>query len=260
MIQSLQPAIKALIIDMDGVLWKADQPIGDLPCVFTRIQERGLKTVFATNNATRTVEMYVERLQRFGIPAEPNQIVTSAIATAHELKKRFPQGGPVFIVGETGLIEALENCGFYQQDEDVLAVVAGMDRTATYHKLSQASLLIHAGAPFYGTNPDTTFPTPKGPAMGAGGLIGAIEAATGVHPIISGKPFTPMMTLVQEKLNLAPEEILAVGDRLNTDIQAGQNIGCRTALVLSGISTRTEAEAWNPPPDLIAEDFTALIG
>jgi 4-nitrophenyl phosphatase len=260
MIQSLQPAIKALIIDMDGVLWRSEQPIGDLPRLFARIRQLELRTIFATNNATRTIDQYVHRLGRFGIPAVPDQIITSAIATAHFLKQRFPKGGPVFIIGEIGLTEALKSCGFYAQDEDVLAVVAGLDRTVTYEKLSQATHLIHAGALFYGTNPDTTLPTPQGPAMGAGGILAAIQTSTDVQPVISGKPYTPMMDMVLEKLNLPPAEILAVGDRLNTDIQAGQNIGCKTALVLTGISTRSEAEAWNPPPDLIAEDFTALIG
>ena len=260
MIQSTFPGIKALIIDMDGVLWKAEHPIGDLPAIFRRIQDLGLKAIFATNNSTRTVEKYVERLHRFGIEANAEQIITSSLATVHLLKKRYPDGGPVFVVGETGLIETLKSSGFYQQDENVLAVVAGMDTTATYAKLSQATLLIHSGAAFYATNPDSTFPTPRGPAMGAGGLIAAIQTSSGVAPIIAGKPYTPMMNLVLEKLNLAPEEILAVGDRLNTDIQAGKNIGCKTALVLTGISTRAEAEALDSPPDIIAADFATLIG
>lgn len=260
MIQSLFPNVKALIIDMDGVLWKANQAIGDLPAVFARIHQMGLKTVFATNNSTRTVEKYVDRLHQFGIEAQAEEIVTSSIATAHLMKKRYPDGGPVFVVGETGLVETLKSNGFYQQDEEVLAVVAGMDTTATYAKLSQATLLIHAGAAYYGTNPDSTFPTPKGPAMGAGGILAAIEASSGVSPIIAGKPYTPMMNLVLEKLNLAPDEIMAVGDRLNTDIQAGKNIGCKTALVLTGISTREEAEPLDSPPDIIVEDFTTLIG
>lgn len=260
MIQSTFPNVKALIIDMDGVLWKADHPIGDLPAIFKRIQQTGLKAIFATNNSTRTVDKYVERLHQFGIEADPEQIVTSSIAAAHLMKKRYPGGGPVFIVGETGLIDTLKSNGFYQQEENVLAVVAGMDTTATYAKLSQATLLIHAGAAFYATNPDSTFPTPRGPAMGAGGLIAAIEASSGVKPIIAGKPFTPMMDLVLEKLRLAPDEILVVGDRLNTDIQAGKNIGSITALVLTGISTREEAEALDSPPDIIAADFATLIG
>ena len=260
MIQSCFPKVKALIIDMDGVLWKANQPIGDLPAIFARIRQIGLKTVFATNNSTRTVEKYVERLHQFGIQACTDEIVTSSIATAHLMKKQYPQGGPVYVVGETGLVETLKSHGFYQREENVMAVVAGMDTTATYAKLSQAVLHIHAGAAYYGTNPDSTFPTPKGPAMGAGGILAAIEASSGVSPIIAGKPYTPMMNLVLEKLNLAPEEILAVGDRLNTDIQAGKNIGCNTALVLTGISTRNEAEALESPPDIITEDFATLIG
>jgi HAD superfamily hydrolase (TIGR01450 family) len=113
MIESLFPDVKALIIDMDGVLWKANDPIGNLQAVFSRIHQMGLKTVFATNNSTRTVDKYVERLHQFGIETDPEHIVTSSIATAHILKKRYPDGGPVFVVGEIGLIETLKSYGFY---------------------------------------------------------------------------------------------------------------------------------------------------
>jgi ribonucleotide monophosphatase NagD (HAD superfamily) len=89
MIQSIFPKIKALIIDMDGVLWRAEQPIGDLPAIFQRIEEMGLKTIFATNNSTRTVEKYVERLHQFGIETDQEQIVTSSIATTYLQKHRL---------------------------------------------------------------------------------------------------------------------------------------------------------------------------
>ncbi len=111
----------------------------------------------------------------------------------------------------------------------------------TYQKLSRATLHIRAGAPFYGTNPDKTFPTPQGLVPGAGSILAAIEAATDVKPIIIGKPQPAMMYMALEKLGTLPEETLVVGDRLETDIAAGQAAGCKTALVLSGVSTKQQA-------------------
>jgi 4-nitrophenyl phosphatase len=256
--------IKALILDMDGVLWRENTPIGDLPDLFARIRERDLKVALATNNATKTVDEYLDRFSGFGVTLEAWQIITSATAAADLLSKRFPAGGAIFIVGENGLLRALEECGCHPitdpGDETVpVAVVGGFDRSVTYDKLRRATLHIRAGAPFYGTNPDKTFPTPVGLIPGAGAILAAIEAATGVQPIIIGKPLPAMMYTALEKLGAGPDETLVVGDRLETDIAAGQAAGCRTALVLSGVSTREQAESWQPAPDMIVEDLTILV-
>ena len=256
--------LKALILDMDGVLWRDDTPIGDLPAIFDRMRERGLKVALATNNATKTLDEYLEKFSRFGVKLEPWQIISSANAAADVLSKRFPDRGAVFIVGDRGLQIALEECGFNPitdpDDETVpVAVIGGMDRSVTYGKLRRATLHIRSGVPFYGTNPDKTFPTPQGLIPGAGAILAAIEAATSVEPIIVGKPLPTMMYTALEKLGTRPEETLVVGDRLETDIAAGQAAGCRTALVLSGVSTREKAEKWQPAPDLIADDLTTLV-
>jgi len=257
--------IKALILDMDGVLWRDNTPIGDLSTIFGRMRERGLKVALATNNATKTVDEYLEKFSGFGVTLKPWQVVSSASAAADILGKRFPNGGAVFIVGENGLQRALEECGFSPitdpEDESVpVAVIGGFDRDVTYEKLRRATLYIRAGVPFYGTNPDKTFPTPLGLIPGAGAILAAIEAATGVQPIIIGKPQPAMMYTALEKLGTGPEETLVVGDRLETDIAAGQAAGCRTALVLSGVSSREQAESWQPAPDIIVEDLTTLVG
>jgi phosphoglycolate/pyridoxal phosphate phosphatase family enzyme len=256
--------IKALILDMDGVLWRDDTPIGDLPAIFERIRARGLKVAMATNNATKTVDEYLAKFSGFGVALEPWQIVSSAYATAEVLGKRFPERGAVFIVGERGLRHALEERGFKAitdpDDETVpVAVVGGMDRSVTYGKLRRATLHIRAGIPFYGTNPDVTFPTPQGLVPGTGAILAAIEAATSVEPVIIGKPGPAMIRMALEKLGTTPAETLVVGDRLETDIAAGQAAGCKTALVLSGVSSREQAEKWQPAPYLIAEDLTTLI-
>lgn len=256
--------IKALIIDMDGVIWKSDAPIGDLAATFQRIRERGLKFVFATNNSTRTPEQYVARLKEFGIEVEPWQIVTSSQGAAHAVAQKFPRGTKVFMIGEDGIQLALEEKGFevvsVEDAPQAEVVVMGIDRGITFQKASEATLLVRRGIPFYATNPDKTFPTPRGEIPGAGAWISIITTATDVQPIMAGKPFPFLMDLSLEKLGTKKEETLVVGDRLETDIAAGQAVGCPTALVLSGVSTKEQAEIWKPKIDIIAEDLAMLIG
>jgi 4-nitrophenyl phosphatase len=249
---------------MDGVLWKDTSPIGDLPIIFNSIRAQGLKVVIATNNATSTVAEYLDKLLHFGVKLDPWQIVTSAMASAHALMKAFPKKGAVYIIGENGLVSELLNNGFIPitdpaNDSPVVAVIAGIDRTLNYQKLSRATFHIRAGTPFYGTNPDTTFPTPLGLVPGAGSIIAAIETASGVEPIMIGKPSSFMFELSAERMKLNINEILVVGDRLETDIAGGQALGARTALVLSGVSTPQQVSNWTPPPDVIAKDLTELI-
>jgi 4-nitrophenyl phosphatase len=277
--------IKALILDMDGVLWKADSPIGNLPRIFERIRERCLKVAFATNNGTRTPQQYVDRLAGFGVQAEPWQVVTSALGVVELVDKaltnpplRAPlplpipgeEGGlggmvrAVFAIGEAGVMEALHEKGFEtlpaERAEEAQAVVMGIDRQVTFQKMAEAALLVRKGLPFYATNPDKTFPTPRGEIPGAGAWISVVVTATGVEPIYAGKPAPYLLELARERLGTAKEETLVVGDRLETDIAGGQAAGMPCALVLSGVSTREEGEKWEPKVDLIIEDLATLVG
>jgi 4-nitrophenyl phosphatase len=258
---TLPEEIHGLILDMDGVLWAADQPLLDMPKFFQAMRELQIPVVFATNNGTRSVAMYVDRLAGFGVPVEPWQVVNSAIATAELLHKDFPQGGPVFVVGEAGVIEALEEKGFYLagSEEEPIAVIAGMDRAMSYNKLAKAALLIRAGKPFIGTNPDLTFPTPYGLVPGAGATLAYLEAASGVRPVIVGKPEPHLYRFAIDRLGAEPKNTLAVGDRLETDILGGQRTGCPTVLVLSGVSSAAEAARWQPQPALILPNLADLL-
>ena len=260
----LPSRIKALILDMDGVIWRSDTPIGDLAEIFARIEAGGLKYVFATNNGTRTPEQYVERLAEFGVKVEPSQVVTSALGVAYMLSHKYPKGTKVFMIGEDGIKVALEEKGFEvlstNDAPEAKVVVMGIDRGITFDKMREATLLVRSGIPFYATNPDKTFPTPRGEIPGAGAWISVITTATEVEPIIAGKPFPFMMELSLEILGTNREGTLVVGDRLETDIAAGQAVGCPCALVLSGVSTREQAEQWAPKIDIIADDLYSLIG
>jgi 4-nitrophenyl phosphatase len=260
---SLPKNIKALILDMDGVIWKSDTPIGDLAATFRRIRERGLKFVFATNNSTRTSEQYVARLKEFGVEVDPWQVVTSSHGAAHAVAQKFPRGTKIFMIGEDGIQMALEERGFeivsVEEAAQAEVVVMGIDRGITFQKACEATLLIRRGIPFYATNPDKTFPTPRGEIPGAGAWISVITTATDVEPIVAGKPFPFLMDISLERLGTTKAETLVVGDRLETDVAAGQAVGCPTALVLSGVSTKEQAEKWNPKIDIVAEDLAALL-
>jgi 4-nitrophenyl phosphatase len=251
--------LKALIVDMDGVLWRGNQPIGDLPFIFRAIQRRDLAITLATNNATYTPDQYVEKVMRFGVNLEPRQIVNSPMAVSHYLRQKHPQGGRIYMIGEQGLRAALVDNGFDIGEENVLAVVVGIDWQLTYAKLEKASYLINSGVPFIGTNPDKTFPTPQGLAPGNGAILAAIEAATGVRPLVLGKPAPEMYKVAMERMATSPQETMVIGDRLETDILGAQQLGCRTGLVLSGVSSRDEAQFWQPAPDIIAVDLAALV-
>jgi 4-nitrophenyl phosphatase len=264
-LDDLSPPPKGLILDADGVLWRDAVPIGDLPSIFACISDRGLRLTLATNNAVRTVDEYLSKLHSFGVSLEPWQVVTSAEAAADTLADRFPGRGRVFVVGGHGLVYALEQRGFHVVIEpgssgEFAAVIAGMDRHLTYDKLRAATTAIRAGALFFGTNPDTTFPTPHGLVPGAGSILAAIASASGVEPIVVGKPATVLFEIAATRMGLAPEQALAVGDRLETDIAGAQAFGALTALVLSGVSTLNDARAWTPAPDLVAPSLGALLG
>jgi 4-nitrophenyl phosphatase len=251
--------LRGLILDMDGVLWKDNESIGDLRSIFQKIKNLGLLTVLATNNATRTVEQYQEKVRSFGLELEPWQFVNSAHATVSYLQKTYPGGGPIFIIGSEALINTLNAAGYYYCEENVLAVVAGMDRVLTYEKLSRATLLIRSGIPFIGTNPDRTFPTPVGLVPGTGAILAALQAACDQEPIICGKPAPEMYRVAMQRMNTLPEETLVVGDRAETDIIGAQAIGCRCALVLSGVTSSEQAKTWTPSPDMIALDLNEVL-
>lgn len=256
---SLPFPIQALILDMDGVLWQGLQPIGDLPSIFNRIHQQGWKVVLVTNNATRTPLQYVERLANFGVSVEPWQVINSVDVVTSYMARQYPSGGTVYVIGEEGITKALADKGFTTGEKNVLAVIVGMDRQLSYEKLSRATLLIRSGVPFIGTNPDRTFPVPEGLVPGAGAILAALEAATSVKPLIMGKPSPAIYQLALERLEASAAETLVVGDRLETDIAGAQAIGCRTAVVLSGVATEAEALAWQPQPDIITKDLTSLV-
>lgn len=251
-------SIRAAVLDMDGVLWRGSEVLPRVADFFAFLGENGLDFALATNNSTKTVESYVERLNGLGIPAQPHQVITSSVATGDYISRHYPAGTPVYIVGQDGIRQALAQRGYPEDAHNARLVVVGMDFHVTYDKLKQAALLIRAGAHFIGTNGDRTFPLPEGIAPGNGSLLAAIETATDVKPTVIGKPETAMFDVALARLGLAPEQVLMVGDRLETDILGGQRAGLRTALVLTGITTRAQAEADAIQADAVFDSLADL--
>jgi 4-nitrophenyl phosphatase len=244
---------------MDGVIWRDQEPIGDLPAIFQHLTNQHISYSFATNNSSKSPDQYRQKLSKLGVHVEISQIINSSIAAGKYLSDPFPNGGPVYIIGEEGLVDGLLSFGYYQSMTTPLAVVAGIDTHFTYDKLKQATQFIRSGVPFIGTNADRTFPTPAGLIPGAGSILAAIQAATDVDPVITGKPSGYMMEILMQRMGVTPEETLVIGDRYETDIVGGINANCRTALVLSGVSNLNQRQGWPRQPDIIATDLAALV-
>jgi 4-nitrophenyl phosphatase len=255
----INTGIKAVILDMDGVLWKSNEPLCDLNELFQKFRANHLQFLFATNNALRTVAQYVEKFKSLGVQVSEEQILTSAIATGYLLAKDFPHGGPIYIMGSPALEATLKEYGFTFTEDDPIVVVGGLDPNVSYDRLKKASLFIQSGVPFYFTNTDPTYPTPEGLCPGAGTFLAALETASGVKAKIAGKPMPFLFEACLQRMGTLPEETLTVGDRIETDIIGGFRAGCKTALVLSGVSSSSDLEGLTRKPDFILENVMQLF-
>jgi 4-nitrophenyl phosphatase len=255
-------SITHLVIDMDGVLWRGSEPISGLQELFTFLDQYHIEFILATNNASQTPEQYVAKLAGFNVEVPPERVLNSAQVAAAYLSTIAPPGTHVYAIGQAGTRRALEQHGFVLADETgsgATHVVVGWDRQLTWDKLRTAALLIQAGAGFIGTNPDTSFPTERGPVPGNGAQLAALEAATGVTPIVVGKPEPWMYEEAMRRMKARPETTAVIGDRLDTDIAGGARAGLTTVLVLSGISTEADLTASPMKPDVVLTDIGELV-
>jgi len=259
MLKKINPSPEAAILDMDGVLWRSDQPLCDLPQLFKLFADEKIRISMASNNATATIDQFLNKFHTMGVSLEPSQIISSAMAIGFLLKQNFSKGGPIFILGSPALIATLNEDGFFHSETGPMAIVVGLDRELTYEKLDKAANWVRKGLPFYGTNPDLTYPTPDGFAPGAGACIAAVEAASGKKAIMAGKPNPYLFDVAIQRLKSSPEKTLVIGDRLETDILGGFRAGCRTILVLSGVSQRKDLVSWEPKPDLVINNIMDLF-
>jgi 4-nitrophenyl phosphatase len=258
--------IKALIIDMDGVLWRGSQTLQGVADFFSLLRTHRIAFLLATNNATRTTEDVLQRVLQAGIPATAEQILTSAEATARLLLHEFGHGAPILFVGEFGLRDTLVNAGLDavdpldpgRLDQRTAAVVVGLDRTMTYEKLRRANLEIRAGAKFIATNTDATLPTENGLIPGAGSIVAAVQTASATLPLIIGKPHKPLFDAALEIIGSSRQQTAMLGDRLDTDILGGHDAGIATILVLTGVTSAEEAAQSQVQADWTFPNLDAL--
>jgi 4-nitrophenyl phosphatase len=252
-------SLRAVVLDMDGVLWRADQVLPGVAEFSTFVQQHQIAFALATNNSTKTVESYVDRLNRVGVPAQQEQVITSAVATADYVCQHYAVETPLYIVGETGLHETLAARGYHEDPARAEVVVMGMDRQLTYEKLKIATLRIRAGADFISTNGDRTFPVPEGLVPGNGSLVAAVQTATDVDPVMIGKPGEFMYDVALQRLGTTAQQTLMVGDRLETDILGALRAGLPSALVLTGVTSPDQAREDVVQADGIFADLLALV-
>jgi 4-nitrophenyl phosphatase len=251
-------AIRNLIIDMDGVLWRGDVPMPGLVEFFDTMRRKSVKFVLATNNASKSGTQFASKLRKMGVEVSLDEILTSPQATATYLSSRSPNAR-VFVIGEEGLKIELRAKDLYVvedgETQTATHVVVGIDTSLTYAKLAKACLLIRNGATFIGTNPDVTFPDPRGIVPGNGAILAALRVSTDVEPIIIGKPQPEMMVQAMQRMDSDASDTAVLGDRLDTDILGGQNAGLASILVLSGVTTADDARTNAIQADYVFEDI-----
>jgi HAD superfamily hydrolase (TIGR01450 family) len=246
------------LLDLDGVVWLADRPIPGSPEAVNGLRARGERVGMVTNNSSLTVGEYLAKLERLGIPTDPDDLLTSAQVTAGLLEP----GTRVLVLGGAGIREALaaRHIEAVVPDDDgepgpVDAVVVGWTREFDYPRLTRAMRAVRGGARLIGTNHDPTYPTPDGVLPGGGSLVAAVAYASGVDAVIAGKPHPPMVDAVHQRFGAID---IMVGDQPSTDGLLARRLEARWALVLTGVTHRSDLPV-DPAPDVMADDLAGLI-
>ena len=226
----------AALYDLDGVIYLGSEPIAHAAASVGAARADGLRAAFVTNNASRRPAAVAAHLTELGIPAEPADVVTSAQAAVRVLRELLPAGAVVLIVGSAGLSDEVAGAGFRPVREagpEVAAVVQGHDPATGWPLLAEAAVALRAGALWVATNTDSTLPSPRGPLPGNGSMVAALRAATGLAPLVAGKP-EPALHL-ESVARVQAQRPLVVGDRLDTDILGAVRGGADSLLVLTGV-------------------------
>lgn len=250
-------SFRLAIFDLDGTLYRGDEAIPHAVETVAELKRRGVLVRYLTNNSSQTREFFAEKLSRMGFEAKPCEIDSSATGTASHLLDEGSRS--VYLVGMPGLISTLEEAGLrvvnrgedghaIPQGEQADAVAAGICQEFTYALMDGAMQQLLKGARFVATNADATFPLEGGRLVpGAGSIVAGIRTCSGVEPFVVGKPNPYLLQLAMKEARVSPEETLAIGDRLDTDIESGRRAGCRTHLVLTGVEkTAPEGQSWSP--------------
>lgn len=258
---ALADRFDGLLIDLDGVVWIGREPVPGSVEALRALQEAGKRIVFVTNNPGRLPEAYVERLRGLGVGVGPERIVTAGIAVARLAGEAAGAGGSAFVIGAEPLKQMVAATGTRllegEKAEAADVVVVSGHKGFDYGELRTAKFALDHGAGLFATSHDPTMPFPGGELPGTGAVLAAVEVASGREATIAGKPERHLFEMAKE---VAGEGRLAmVGDRISSDIDGGRAAGLETVLVLSGTTSREQAEAADPPPDHVVDDLAALL-
>jgi glycerol-1-phosphatase len=247
--------------DLDGVIWRGDEPIPAAADGVRQLRGAGIRVGFVSNNSSQPVADVVAKLERFDVPAGPDDVLTSALAAAALLAESLPAGAPVLTCAGPGVVEALESVGLVPVDHGTVdAVVVGFHRDFDFDELARASSAVRAGARFVATNLDATYPMPGGAMLpGAGSIAAAVAVASGRQPEVAGKPEPATVALVRERFG---HHGVVVGDRPSSDGALASALGWPFGLVLSGVTAAVAPPGGeaipSPPPPFVAADLAAL--
>jgi glycerol-1-phosphatase len=260
--EPLDTAYDVALLDLDGTVYLAGAAIAGAAEALRKAAAAGMRLAYVTNNASRTPAAIAALLVGFGVSATPQDVVTSAQAAARMLAERLPAGAPVLVVGGSGLRRALLERGLRPVStaaERPQAVVQGYAPGLTYSLLEEGGLAVAAGALFVASNADLTLPTGRGSQPGNGAFIQVIATATGVRPLVAGKPEPPLQH--ESVLRTGAKHPLMVGDRLDTDIEGANRVGLDSLLVLTGVTGPADAILAPPGqrPTYLAEDLAGLL-
>lgn len=250
---------RLFLLDMDGTLYIGDRLFDGVPGFLRHVRSMGGRYLFLTNNSSRGVEGYIEKLRRLGIESAPGDYLTSVDATIRYLKAALP-GKTCYVFGTDSFLSQLDRAGIpvTRDREQAEVLLCGFDTELTFQKLEDACILLNRGVDFIATNPDWVCPTWYGSVPDCGSVCEMLYRATKRRPRVIGKPQRAMVDLALRRTGLPPEAALVVGDRLYTDIACGVNAGVDAAFVLSGEGTLSDLETSDVQPTWVFDDIAAL--
>ena len=254
-------SMKLYLFDMDGTLYLGDRLYPFTIDLLRRIRETGGRYLFMTNNSSKSVEDYIRKLDRLGIPSTREDYITSAQATAWYLLQNH-RDQRLYVCGTESLKEELRSAGLTVTEEaaEAQCIVMGFDTELTFQKLWDVSWLLSTrDIPYIATNPDYVCPTEFGSVPDCGSVCDMIFNATGKRPLVIGKPEPLMPQLAMERLGIGPGETCCIGDRIYTDIRSGLNAGIITMLVLSGEATLETLRSSDSKPHLVLKDAGEIL-
>ena len=255
--QSLD-GIKAVFLDLDGTIYLGDSLIHGALDFLGRLEERGIKRYFLSNNSSKSVEQYVEKLRDLGIDADKDEVLLSTHDLISWLSKK--EVTSTFLVGTEGMRSMLEEEGIETSSEQPEFVVLGYDTEISYEKLATASIHLHEGVQLVASHPDMVCPSPRGGLPDTGAYMSLFKATTGVGPVhVCGKPNKGMILHKVDDLGLKPSECCMVGDRLYTDIEMADRAGVYGILVLSGEASVDDVEEGELRPSLVVDSVAELL-